>query len=181
MRQDYITRSQQIKNETQENANTASRVGSLFEDLAEDARYLSDKVDGRAFYNNVDVPFSLVTNTPKRVTTEAGLFTLAGVSDGVTLVNDRLVVSRAGRMLIHGMVSFQGYNGGQFKLQIRKNDELVCICNPLIETQATRVTNLISTDYDEFEEGDTLSLWLVDQGSGGTLQLKTAKIVLINI
>lgn len=179
-RSDYISRSQQIKNETQENANTATRVGSLLEDISEDARLLSDKVNGRAFYNNLDVPFALVTNTPKRVTTQGGLFSL-GAAEGVTLVNDRLVASRAGRMLLSGMVSFQGYNGGQFKLQLRKNDELVCICNPLIETQATRVTNLVSTDYAEFEEGDTLSMWLVDQGSGGTIQIKTAKIILINI
>ena len=179
-RSDYIARSQQIKNETQKNANTATRVGSLFEDISEDARLLSDKVNGRAFYNNTDVPFALVPNTPKRVTTEGGLFSL-GADEGVTLVNDRLVASRGGRMLLSAMVSFQGYNGGQFKLQLRKNDELVCICNPLIETQATRVTNLVSTDYAEFEEGDTLSLWLEDQGGGGTIQIKTAKIILINI
>lgn len=179
-RSDYITRSQQIKTETQKNANTASRVGSLLEDISEDAKILSENVNGRAFYNNADVPFTLVTNTPKRVTTEGGLFSLSA-SNGVTLVNDRLVASKAGRVLVSGMVSFQGYNGGEYKLQLRKNDELVCICNPLVQTQATRVTNLNSTDYAEFEQGDTLSLWIVDQGVGGTIQIKTAKIILINI
>jgi hypothetical protein len=67
------------------------------------------------------------------------------------------------------------------KPKTRKNDELICVCNPLVQTQATRVTNLTSTDFSEFEGGDTLSLWVVDQGSGGTIQLKTAKIVLVNI
>jgi hypothetical protein len=179
-RSDFITRSQQIKNETQKKANTANRVGSLFEDLSEDARLISDKVNGRAFYNNVDEPFVLVTNVAKRITTESGLYSLAD-AEGVTLVNDRLVAGRGGRMLLNGMISFQGYNGGQYKLQLRKNDEIVCICNPLVQTQATRVTNLVSTDYKEFEEGDTLSLWVIDQGSGGTIQLKTSKIVMVNI
>jgi hypothetical protein len=39
---------------------------------------------------------------------------------------------------------------------------------------------LVSTDYKEFEEGDTLSLWIIDQGSGGTIQLKTAKMIMMN-
>jgi hypothetical protein len=180
MRSDFITRSQQIKNETQNKANTALRVGGLLEDISEDARLLSDKVNGRAFFNNVDEPYVLVTNTPKRIQKEGGLFSLAE-SEGVTLVDDRLVVGRSGRMMIIGMISFQGYNGGQYKLQLMKNDELISVCNPLVQTQATRVTNLTSTDFSEFEEGDTLSVWVVDQGSGGTIQLKTAKIVLINI
>jgi hypothetical protein len=179
-RHQLIEKSQQIKNETNKFANTALRVGGLLEDISEDARLLSDKVNARALYNNVDEPYVLVTNTPKRIQKEGGLFALAQ-AEGVTLVNDRLVASREGRMLISGMISFQGYNGGQYKLQLRKNDEIVCICNPLVQTQATRVTNLTSTDYTEFQEGDTLSLWVVDQGSGGTIQLKTAKIVLINI
>lgn len=180
-RQDYIARSEQIKNETEDNANTAQRVGSLFEDLSSDARLKSEKIGGRAFYNGVDVPFTLVTDTAKRIETEAGLYDIYNISDGVTLENDRLVVGKSGRILINGMVSFEGYNGGQFKLQLRKNDEVVCDCNPLVQTFATRTTNLVSTDFTEAEEGDTISLWIVDEGSGGTIQLKSSKIVITNI
>lgn len=149
-------------------------------DFKNGVRDVFPNVNGRAFYNNVDEAFALTTDTPVRIQKTGGLYSLAK-DDNVTLVNDRLVAGNSGRMLISGMISFQGYNGGSFKLQLRKNDEIVCICNPLIQTQATRVVNLVSTDYAEFEEGDTLSLWIVDQGNGGTIQLKTSKIILINI
>jgi hypothetical protein len=180
MRAQLLNKALQVKNETQASANTATRVGGLLEDIATDARLLSDKLNGRAFYNNVDEPFVLVTDVPKRIQKTGGLFSLAA-ADGVTLVNDRLVASRSGRMLITGMISFQGYNGGEYKLQLRKNDEIICICNPLVQTQATRVVNLVSTDFTEVEENDTISLWVVDLGSGGTIQLKTSKIVMVNI
>lgn len=178
MRTDLITRSEQIKNETQDNANTAQRVGSLFEDISSDAKIISEDIQGRAFYNGTNISIALVSGTPKRIEPS---YDLSPNTVGFDLVNDRLVAQKSGRLILNGMISFQGYNGGKFKLQLRKNDNIVCLCNPLIETMATRVVNLVSTDFVDVEQGDTISLWIVDEGSGGTLQLKSSKIVTLNI
>lgn len=160
-------RAEQIRTETAQKANTAERVGGLLVDIVKD-------YSGRLSYaGNGTSTISLNANTPKQI---EGVWNHSRESNVVLNDNDIEVVE-AGAYKCYGMFSFEGKQGRTYTIQLRKNGELICSCNPLTEVANNRTINLVSFDVADFEEGDKLSLWL-ESTSTETIEINRGKIVL---
>jgi hypothetical protein len=164
---DLIQKAQQIKNETQSKANTALRVGGLFEDIVTPA-------SGRLSYLNA-TSVSLTANTPKKLDIEWNVSREVNVNCDTD--NNQIVVLIEGDYLCYGMLTFTGTNNTKYDIQLRKNGDVICTCNPQTEILQGRETNVTTVDVTDFEEGDNLSFWVVSTKTE-TINVQRAKIVI---
>jgi len=162
-----IQKAQQIKNEVQENANTALRVGGLLEDIVTPA-------SGRISYFNATT-VSLTANTPKKL--DVDWVNSREVNVNCDTDNNQIVALIAAEYLCYGMLTFTGTNNTKYEIQLRKNGNLICTCNPQTELPLGRGLNITTTDVADFEEGDNLSLWVVSSKTE-TINIQRAKLVI---
>ena len=168
-----ISRAQEIRNETQKDANTAERVGSLLEDI------VSDFAIGKAKFGNGNTPLeiALTQDANVKLTDTGGLLTPV-IEENTSLNSDTFVIEKAGKYKVNGSISFEGQSGGRYHLMIFKNDLLVCECNPQVEVQNNRVTNLVTTDVVECSQGDDIELYVKNSGNSQDLLLVNAKFII---
>jgi hypothetical protein len=164
---DLKARAQQIKNETQENANTALRVGGLLEDIVTPA-------SGRLSYFNATT-LSLTANTPKKL--DIDWVNSREVNVNCDTDNNQIVALIEGEYLCYGMLTLTGTNNTKYDIQLRKNGIVICSCNPQTELPLGRELNITSVDVADFEEGDNLSLWAVSSKTE-TINIHRAKLVI---
>jgi len=164
---DLIQKAQQIKNETQNKANTALRVGGLFEDIVTPA-------SGRLSYFN-QTSISLTQNVPQKLDLAWNISREVNVDCDPD--NNEIDVLIAGEYLCYGMLTFTGTNNTKYDIQLRKNGVLICTCNPQTELPLGREANLVSLDVADFEAGDALSLWIVSTRTE-TINVQRAKLVI---
>jgi hypothetical protein len=161
-------RAEQIKNETQNKANTANRVGGVLVDLAR-------PIAGRLSYaGNGSTSITLEQNVAKQIT---GLWTKARETNVILNDND-IEVATEGLFTCYGMFTFAGKTNQKYEIQLRKNDEIICTCNPYTEVLNNRDTNLVTFDVDLFEVGDKLSLWFKST-TNETIEVYRGKILLV--
>lgn len=160
-------RAEQIKNETQANANTAERVGGLFEDVVKD-------YSGRLSYGgNGSESVSLTAGEPVQIT---GIWN-ASREENVVLNDNTIEAVEAGAYKCYGMITVKGSQNKTYELQLRKNGNLICSCNPITETPQGRKLNIVSFDVETFATGDELSLWLVGSATE-VVDIERAKLVM---
>jgi hypothetical protein len=160
-------RAEQIKNETQANANTANRVGGLFQDIVKD-------YSGRLSYaGNGTTLIALNANTPKQI---EGIWNQSRESNVILNTND-IEVIQEGTYKCWGMFTFEGKQSRLYTIQLRKNGAIICTCNPQTAVSNNRTVNLVSFDVADFNQGDKLSLW-VESTASESIEIYKAKIVL---
>jgi hypothetical protein len=164
---DLIQRAQQIKNETAPKANTAERVGGLFEDIVTPA-------SGRLSYFN-QASISLTQNVAQKLDIAWNISREVNVDCDPE--NNEIKVLTDGEYSCYGMVTFTGSNNTRYDIQLRKNGVLICNCNPQTELPQGREANLVSFDVADFEAGDALSLWIVSTKTE-SINVQRAKLVI---
>ncbi len=166
-----ISRAQEIRSEISKDANTAERVGSLFEDI------VSEVALGKMYFGNGGSPvvFNLTQNTNTKLTQQGGLFTTS-IDSNISVNSDSFVIEKKGIYRVSGMISFEGKSGGNYYLMIFKNDQQVCDCNPHVEVLNNRTTNLVVNDIVECEIGDTVELYVKNSAGSQTIHLVNSKL-----
>jgi len=162
-----IQKAQQIKNEVQENANTALRVGGLFEDIVTPA-------SGRISYFNATT-VSLEADTPKKL--DIDWVNSREVNVNCDTDNNQIVALIAAEYLCSGMITFTGTNNTKYDIQLRKNGDVICTCNPQTEVLQGRELSVTTTDIADFDVNDNLSLWVVSSKTE-TINIQRAKLVI---
>ena len=162
-----IERANEIRTETQNEANTAQRVGSLFVDIVTPA-------SGRlSYFNNISI--SIEQGVPKKIDLNWNVGREVNVNCDVEQ-ND-IGVTIAGEYTCYGMITFTGSSHTKYDLQLRKNNELICTCNPQTEVINNRELNLFSLDVTDFDVNDNLSIWIVGSKTE-SINLQRAKLVI---
>lgn len=162
-----LSRAQQIKNETVTSANTANRVGSLFEDIVRAA-------SGRLSYFNQSA-ISLTENVAQKLDLNWNVSREVNVDCDAD--NNEIKVLTDGEYSCYGMITFTGTNNTKYDIELRKNGVVICNCNPQTELPQGREANLVSFDISDFEEGDALSLW-IKSNKTESINIQRAKLVI---
>ncbi len=162
-----LSRAQQIKNETQNKANTALRVGGLLEDIVTPA-------SGRLSYFNAS-SISLTENVAQKLDLNWNVSREVNVDCDAD--NNEIKVLTDGEYLCYGMITFTGTNNTKYDIELRKNGVVICNCNPQTELPQGREANLVSIDVADFEEGDALSLWIISSRTE-TINIQRSKLVI---
>jgi hypothetical protein len=161
-----IERANEIRTETQKKANTAQRVGSLFVDIVTPA-------SGRLSYFN-QTSLTLVAGVPKKLDLTWNISREVNVNCDPE--NNEIEILTESEYSCYGMLTFTGSNNTKYDIQLRKNGNLICTCNPQTELPLGRELNITTFDVADFEQGDKLSLWFMSSNSE-TVNIQRAKLV----
>lgn len=137
-------------------------------------RNLDKAASGRISYFNQSL-VSFTANTPKKLNISWNNSREVNVKCDTS--NNQIEVLLNGEYLCYGMVTFTGSNNTKYDLQLRKNDQLICTCNPQTEVLQGRELNLTSIDISDFSKEDKLSLWMVSSKTE-SVQVQRAKLII---
>lgn len=170
-----ISRAQEIRSETEKNANTAERVGSLLEDI------VSELAIGKAYFGNGSTPVDIELDQDTNVKlTKTDLLFTASKELNITFGPDVFIVSE-GTYKVTASISFEGYSGGNYHLMIFKNAQKVCECNPHVEVNNNRTTNLVSIDVVDCIDGDFIDVYVKNSGNSKDIGIINAKLIVEKI
>lgn len=80
---------------------------------------------------------------------------------------------------MYGMVSFFANSNHLIQLQLRIDDQLVCGCNPEVETNANDEINLTTYEVTQVNPGQEISLYL-ESDTDVNLTVKKTKLLIHN-
>lgn len=128
-----------------------------------------------SYWDNTGTNINLTVNTPKQIFLPWINAVEINTENDVDQSKINLLLS--GLYTVFGQLTFEGEGNKAYELQLRKNDEVICSCNPVTQIFQNRKISLISMDIAYFDEEDNLSLWLVcDQNS--TVTIFRGKLIL---
>ena len=102
-----------------------------------------------------------------------------GTEDSVILNDNDIQILNQGRYNISALISFTGGNNQTFDLELRKNDSLLCVCNPQLETVAGREAYMSTFDVGDLIAGDKISVYL-KADSNTTATVLKLKLIITN-
>lgn len=153
-----------------DNYNTGSFTGSFSGSVETNVPYAR-----ASFIDETGISISLTQNTGSQIS--GSIFSLP-ISNGITLnSDDELVIQNDGVYRIYSMISFEGLQSGHYELQIRKNGNIICGCNPITQLRSSRLVNLVSVDIDSFSQNDRISVWIENTNSNTDATIYRAKMV----
>jgi len=138
-----------------------------------------------SFSNGGDIEIiTMVQNEATKITNDENELYYLSTGQNITLESDELVIQTPGHYTVYSMITFNGRSNTTYKLSLRTRESgstdytPFCGCEPKLQIQTpARLVNLVSYDINNLNEGDTVSLWAINESNNESLQLHSSKIV----
>jgi hypothetical protein len=167
-------RSLQIKNETVTNANSASRVGGLLEDM-------NDQFD-TAYANYFDFDSASVTNiTTAGQWVKLNTDTVLGFSrNGLAHSNNRITRTGSTKIFqLSGIASLSSGNNQEIHLAFFKNGDLIPCTDQAVVTSAGGKKNAVSFQcLVELDQNDFVEVYVKNQLNTDNITLSNVNVII---
>ena len=120
---------------------------------------LSDVAGRISYWDNTGSVINLTANTPEQIFLPWTNAVEINLQNDIT--GSKIYPLLYGLYNVFGQLTFEGEGNKTYELQLRKNEEVICTCNPVTQIFQNRKLSLTSMDIAYFGDGDDLSLWLV--------------------